>query len=194
MATRCRLILLLASVVLCDGFHAISTGMGMLRRADRAGMRIVAPARQNRVGKSKLLSIKCTASGDGVLIVGGGPSGLGAALEIDTIMNAELNAEWGGGAKITVVEKMQPVSSYDPNKGFMYLVSALGLQFCDRHGLSESLATEGVDGSTLNGNRIGIDGSRSKFSFRSLLTCNKSRLTYDTHVGRRSGGRLQALL
>jgi len=75
-------------------------------------------------------------------LVGGGVvcgcvcSGLGAALEIDTIMNQEMRDKWCGGSKITVVEKAQTVSSYDPNKGFMYLVSALGLKFTDRHGLS----------------------------------------------------------
>jgi len=91
-------------------------------------------------------------------------SGLGAALEIDTIMNSELRDIWGG-SKITVVEQTKPLSTYDPTKGFMYLVSELGLKFTDRHGLSEIIAAEGVDGSTLNGNRIGIDGSRSRFSF-----------------------------
>ena len=35
----------------------------------------------------------------------------------------------------------------------------------DRHGLSETVAEEGVDGSTLNGNRIAIDGKCSKFTF-----------------------------
>jgi len=30
---------------------------------------------------------------------------------------------------------------------------------------AETIAQEGVDGSVLNGNRIGIDGQRSKFSF-----------------------------
>ena len=51
-------------------------------------------------------------------------------------MNQEMRDKWGGGSKITVVEKAQTVSSYDPNKGLMYLVSALGLKFTDRHGLS----------------------------------------------------------
>ena len=81
-------------------------------------------------------------------------------------MNSELRGMWGGmGSTITVVEKMQPMSSYDPTKGFMYLVSEPGLKFCDRHGLSQTVAQEGVDGSTLNGNRIAIDGTRSKFTF-----------------------------
>ena len=91
-------------------------------------------------------------------------SGLGAALEIDAIMNSELCKEWGK-TRIIVVEKMQPLSTYDPSKGFMYLVSELGLKFTDRHGLTEIVAEQGVDGSTLNGNRIDIDGSRSKFTF-----------------------------
>ena len=47
-------------------------------------------------------------------------SGLGAALELDTVMNKELRDKWGG-AKITVCEKMAPISTYNPNKGFMYL-------------------------------------------------------------------------
>ena len=44
-------------------------------------------------------------------------------------------------------------------------VSELGLKFTDRHGLSETVAAEGVDGKTLNGNRVGIDGKRTKFTF-----------------------------
>ena len=91
-------------------------------------------------------------------------SGLGAALELDSIFNKEFREKWGG-AKITVVEKARPISSYEPTKGFMYLISDQGLQFTDRHGLSDTVAAEGVDGSTLNGNRIGTDGTRSKFSF-----------------------------
>lgn len=181
MATeRCPLLLVVAAalVVGCEGFHVTSTArMGLMRWADRGSMRRVKANPLSIVASTAGGEAPITAAGrnslenvlpqahDGVLIVGGGPSGLGAALELDTIMNAELRDKWGDGVKITVVEKIQPVSSYDPNKGFMYLVSALGLQFCDRHGLSDSLATEGVDGSTLNGNRIGIDGSRSKFTF-----------------------------
>lgn len=92
-------------------------------------------------------------------------SGLGAALEIDTIVNSESSDNWGK-SRIVVVEKMQPLSTYDPTKGFMYLVSELGLKFTDRHGISNTIAEEGVDGSTLNGNRIAPDGSHSKFTFR----------------------------
>jgi len=110
------------------------------------------------------LSLVASAVDGSILIVGGGPSGLGAALELDTIMNAELHEKWGG-AKITLVEKAQPISAYDPTRGFMYLISELGLKFTDRHGLSDTVAQEGVDGSTLNGNRIGVDGACSKFSF-----------------------------
>jgi len=67
-------------------------------------------------------------------------SGLGAALELDSIFNKELRDKWGGGAKITVVEKAQPISSYDPNKGFMYLISELGLKFTVSLGISRALS------------------------------------------------------
>jgi len=64
------------------------------------------------------LSRSLVASDGSILIVGGGPSGLGAALELDTIMNSELREKWGG-AKITLVDKAQPISAYDPTRGFM---------------------------------------------------------------------------
>jgi hypothetical protein len=67
-------------------------------------------------------------------------SGLGAALELDSIFNKELKDKWGGGAKITVIEKANAISSYDPNKGFMYLISELGLKFTVSHGISRVLS------------------------------------------------------
>jgi 2-polyprenyl-6-methoxyphenol hydroxylase-like FAD-dependent oxidoreductase len=158
----------LLAVLLAHGnaFNVASTGhMGLLRNA--GSRTTVARHRGQARPLSLLLSTAPSEGGrDGILIVGGGPSGLGAALELDTIMNSELRGMWGGmGSTITVVEKMKPMSSYDPTKGFMYLVSEPGLKFCDRHGLSQTVAQEGVDGSTLNGNRIAIDGTRSKFTF-----------------------------
>jgi len=83
--------------------------------------RLAAPLGCSPLTKPRLqsaLSRSLVASDGSILIVGGGPSGLGAALELDTIMNSELREKWGG-AKITLVDKAQPISAYDPTRGFM---------------------------------------------------------------------------
>jgi len=102
-----------------------------------------------------------------VLVVGAGPGGLGAALELDKVFSEMPQVKQH---KITVLERAGSISAYDPNKGFMYLISGKGLLFTDRHGLTPRLAENGVDGSVLNGNRVDTSGKITKVKFNFFPT------------------------
>ncbi|HEY9663699.1 MAG TPA: FAD-dependent oxidoreductase, partial [Allocoleopsis sp.] len=69
-----------------------------------------------------------------VLIVGGGPAGLAAALMLAK----------RGWTEITVLEKRVAADYYEPDKSFSYLIDGRGQKFTDLLGLTEKLATIGV--------------------------------------------------
>ncbi|EKX39512.1 hypothetical protein GUITHDRAFT_164951 [Guillardia theta CCMP2712] len=84
---------------------------------------------------------------------GKGPGGLGAALELDKVFSEMPQVKQH---KITVLERAGSISAYDPNKGFMYLISGKGLLFTDR--------------SVLNGNRVDTSGKITKVKFNFFPT------------------------
>jgi kynurenine 3-monooxygenase len=85
-----------------------------------------------------------------VLIVGGGPAGLAAAL-----MLAQR-----GWTEITVLERRMAANDYEPDKSFNYLIDARGQQFTDLLGLTEPLARIAVPAAEFQITRIQPNGDR----------------------------------
>ena len=78
--------------------------------------------------------IQTPSSRRNVLIVGGGPAGLAAALMLAK----------RGWTEITVLEKRATADYYEPGKSFNYLIDSRGQQFTDLLSLTEQLSTVGV--------------------------------------------------
>ena len=68
-----------------------------------------------------------------ILIVGGGPAGLGAALELRSL-----------GWDITVLERAASCTAMDPERAFQYLIDARGQKFTDAHNLTAAIKEIGV--------------------------------------------------
>jgi kynurenine 3-monooxygenase len=85
-----------------------------------------------------------------VLIVGGGPAGLAAAL-----MLAQR-----GWTEITVLEKRMAADYYEPDKSFDYLIDGRGQKFTDLMGLTTQLSTIGVSVTEFCLTQIQPSGSR----------------------------------
>jgi 2-polyprenyl-6-methoxyphenol hydroxylase-like FAD-dependent oxidoreductase len=85
-----------------------------------------------------------------VLIVGGGPAGLAAALMLAK----------RGWTEITVLEKRRAADYYEPDKSFNYLIDARGQKFTDLLGLTEQLSAIGVPITEFRITRIQPNGSR----------------------------------
>jgi len=88
-----------------------------------------------------------------VLIVGGGPAGLAAAL-----MLAKRN--W---TEITVLEKRASADFYEPDKSFNYLIDGRGQKLTDLLELTEPLAAMGVSNQEFYLTRIQPNGDRKTF-------------------------------
>jgi kynurenine 3-monooxygenase len=85
-----------------------------------------------------------------VLIVGGGPAGLAAALMLAK----------RGWTDITVLERRIAVNDYEPDKSFNYLIDARGQQFTDWFGLTEQLSKIGVTAAGFQITRVQPNGDR----------------------------------
>jgi kynurenine 3-monooxygenase len=69
-----------------------------------------------------------------VVIIGGGPAGLGAALML-------ARRGWQG---ITVIEKRPSADYYEPDKSFSYQIDGRGQKLTDLFGLTAKLANLSV--------------------------------------------------
>lgn len=85
-----------------------------------------------------------------VLIVGGGPAGLAAALMLAK----------RGWAEITVLEKRVAADYYEPDKSFNYLIDGRGQKFTDLLELTEKLCRIGVSSTDFYLTRIQPNGNR----------------------------------
>jgi kynurenine 3-monooxygenase len=85
-----------------------------------------------------------------VLIIGGGPTGLAAALMLAK----------RGWTEITVLEKRVAANYYEPDKSFNYLIDGRGQKFTDLLGLTEQLSAIGVSSTEFHLTRIQPNGSR----------------------------------
>lgn len=85
-----------------------------------------------------------------VLIVGGGPAGLAAALMLAK----------RGWTKITVLEKRVAADYYEPDKSFNYLIDGRGQKFTNLLELTEQLSTVGVSNTEFHLTRIQPNGNR----------------------------------
>lgn len=84
-----------------------------------------------------------------VLIVGGGPAGLAAALMLAK----------RGWTEITVLEKRVAADYYEPDKSFNYLIDGRGQKLTDLLGLTEQLSAIGVSNTDFYLTRIQPNGS-----------------------------------
>ena len=160
MQPSCLLPLLLAALPLATSlsqgfispFHSTSATRPELvltskRKLGLAGNLVLSSFRgafQTR--RSPLSGLSMSTLQSNVLIVGGGPSGLAAGLELNKIINEEDNGF--PKSNITIVESMPSITSLDTEKAFSYLVSGPGLNFVDRHELRE-VENQGVKGSDI---------------------------------------------
>lgn len=87
-----------------------------------------------------------------VLIVGGGPAGLAAALMLAK----------RGWTEITVLEKRPTADYYEPDKSFNYLIDGRGQKFTDLLGLTEQLSEMGVSNKEFYLTRIQSNGKRKQ--------------------------------
>ena len=79
----------------------------------------------------------------GIVIIGGGPAGLAAALEARKVL--------GPGPKITVLERSRTIREFDAERAFLYLLDGRGQKWTDDQELTEAMAAKGVpSGSTFN--------------------------------------------
>lgn len=85
-----------------------------------------------------------------VLIVGGGPAGLAAALML-------AKRDW---TEITVLEKRSAADDYEPDKSFNYLIDGRGQKLTDLLGFTDRLPAIGVPNSEFYLTRIQPNGSR----------------------------------
>lgn len=99
-----------------------------------------------------------------VLIVGGGPAGLAAALMLAK----------RGWTNITVLEKRAAADYYEPDKSFNYLIDGRGQKFTDFLGITDRLTEIGVPNTEFYLTRIKADGSRKTAK---LPTINPNRKT-----------------
>eukprot|EP01023_Acetabularia_acetabulum_P043358 TRINITY_DN4328_c0_g1_i7.p1 TRINITY_DN4328_c0_g1~~TRINITY_DN4328_c0_g1_i7.p1 ORF type:complete len:553 (-),score=100.16 TRINITY_DN4328_c0_g1_i7:1215-2873(-) len=88
-----------------------------------------------------------------VVIVGGGPAGMGAALMLAK----------RGWKNITLLEKRSSAKFYEPEKSYCYMIDGRGQQFTDYMNFTKDLAEVGVASSETSFNRILSDGAQTKF-------------------------------
>ncbi|KAL1522434.1 hypothetical protein AB1Y20_017423 [Prymnesium parvum] len=68
-----------------------------------------------------------------VLIAGGGPAGLAAALSLASC-----------GRAVTLVERREHAAAFEAQRAYLYLLDRRGQRFTDAHGLTEQIQARGV--------------------------------------------------
>ena len=106
------------------------------------------------------LPTSCTA-----LIVGGGPAGLAAALQLSA----------RGWRDVVVVERREAVAYADADRSYVYNIDGRGRRLLDRHGLGGALEEAGVSTAVVELTRVYPDGRKEQ---RSQTVKDATRATH----------------